>query len=92
MNYENKTIFMNKGNYSYYSFKEGRGISADYAKIDKANTPSNHFYMCFWNTSGWHGKDVNIQVGAFKFNDTYKTETREVISEIIRRQVPIFDE
>lgn len=90
---DNKIIFMNSGQYSYYTFKEGNNVTSDYAKIEMNNTPNNgNLYMGFWNNSDLYGRDVNLQVGAFKFNDTYTNKTVRIPSKIEITTIPIFDE
>lgn len=93
MDLDNKNLFMNSYQYSYYTFKEGHNVTSDYAKIEMNNTPNNgNLYMGFWNNSDLYGRDVNLQVGAFKFNDTYTNKTVRIPSKIEITTIPIFDE
>ncbi len=90
---DNKNAFMYSNNYSYFTFKEGNNVTSDYAKIEMKNTPNNgNLYMSFWNESDFSGRDITVQVGVFKFKDTYTTETARIPSEIEMTLIPIFDE
>lgn len=93
MDLDNKNIFINSDQYSYYTFKEGNNVTSDYAKIEMNNTPNNgNLYMCYWNESDFNGRDITLQVGVFKFKDTYTTKTVKFPTEIEITKIPIFDE
>lgn len=93
MDLDNKITFMNSGQYSYYTFKEGNNVTSDYTKIELKDTPNNgNLYMCFWNESDFNGRDITLQVGVFKFKDTYTTKTVKIPTEIEITKIPIFDE